>query len=42
MLACIEPVLGDAIPTTGIADIIKRERDARDWVEAEKRRRREA
>jgi hypothetical protein len=42
MLACIEPVLGDAIPTPGIADIIKRERDARDWVEAEKRRRREA
>jgi hypothetical protein len=39
MRACIEPVLGDATPTVGIADIIERERTARDWVEAEKRRR---
>jgi hypothetical protein len=39
MRACIEPVLGDATPTVGIADIIERERTARDRVEDEKRRR---
>jgi hypothetical protein len=36
--ACLEPVLGDKTPGAGIADIIDRERAARAWVEAEKRR----
>jgi len=31
-------VLGDKTPGAGIADIIDRERAARAWVEAEKRR----
>jgi hypothetical protein len=38
ILACVEPLLGDATPHAGIADIIDRERAARESVEAEKRR----
>jgi hypothetical protein len=41
ILACVEPVLGDATPHAGIADIIDRERDARAATEDYKQQWRE-
>jgi hypothetical protein len=36
-VACVKPILGDDTPTSGIADIVDRERKERDRVEQHKR-----